>query len=440
MNDEFELRNRLKNADTGKNAPDINESVVARAALVKKRGFTSFRVARLTMAAASLSVVGLAVSTLSLNLGNTSAPLFELAGSSSSPSSMNSDAARAEGSPMVSDKMIWHPVNYNYLTGELSDQTGRGTVYQAELVGDPIQILTSLANTFGVTGEPKLDEWSTPEFPSYSIQNENRSLGIYFSGTGSWYYSAWSNFSYGCPTSDDSGDTKDGASESEAAVEYCEPTPTPELIPTESQMVSRAQEIFGAMGITLDVSAARAYRDDWGSSISFPNVQNGIATGMDYYLGWGMDGELSYASGHSFRLVERGEFSTISALSAVARISDWRWFGGAPSSYYEDLAVTSDSTMGVTSREAVAPEKPFVEQEPSENSEPVVIDLLVTRAEVATLTVYDSQGNLWFVPGYLLFNDQGWFDAIISLEDGVISLPEPMDFGVMPYLPEPAVD
>jgi hypothetical protein len=26
----------------------------------------------------------------------------------------------------------------------------------------------------------------------------------------------------------------------------------------------------------------------------------------------------------------------------------------------------------------------------------------------------------------VLFNDQGWFDSVISLEEGVIELPEPM--------------
>jgi hypothetical protein len=80
MNDEFELQKRLRSADPGAAAPTLNEGVVAKAALSKKRGFTSFRAARLTMAAASLSIVGLAVSTLSLNLGPSCAPLFELAG------------------------------------------------------------------------------------------------------------------------------------------------------------------------------------------------------------------------------------------------------------------------------------------------------------------------------------------------------------------------
>ena len=42
------------------------------------------------------------------------------------------------------------------------------------------------------------------------------------------------------------------------------------------------------------------------------------------------------------------------------------------------------------------------------------------------LSVWDSLGNYWLVPGYLLFNDQSWFDSVISLEEGVIELPEPM--------------
>jgi hypothetical protein len=37
---------------------------------------------------------------------------------------------------------------------------------------------------------------------------------------------------------------------------------------------------------------------------------------------------------------------------------------------------------------------------------------------------------MWLTPGYLLFNDQGWFDSIISLVEGVIELPEP--YVVMP--------
>lgn len=439
MSDEFELQKRLRSADPGATAPALNEGIVAKAALSKKRGFTSFRAARLTMAAASLSIVGLAVSTLSLNLGPGSAPLFELAGAGTSQTPMSADA-RAEGSPMVSDKMIWLPVSYNYLAGELSTDRGQGKVYQAELVGDPLEILEALGRIFGISGEPKLDEWSTPEFPSYSIQSENRSLGIYFSGTGNWYYSSWSNFDYGCPAIEPSEGKSEDGSESTSEPQFCEPKTTPELIPTEAQMLAQAQEIYGALGITLDTAAARIYRDDWGASVSFPNIQSGVDTGQDYYLGWGMDGKLSYASGHSFRLVERGEFRTISAFDSVARIADGRWFGGAPSSYFQSITATSEPAVLPSTRDAKGEDENFVSDDQPANLEPEIVDLLVNRSEAVTLTVFDAKGSLWFVPGYLLFNEQGWFDSIISLEEGVIALPERMDMEIMPYLPEPAVD
>lgn len=438
MNDEQELRSRLKNADPGKSAPQLNEGLVAQAALSKRRGLTSFRVARLTVAAASLSIVGLAATTLSLNLGPANSPLFELAGTGSNQAPMSSDLS-AESSPGMSDKMIWQPFSYNYIPGELSTANGQGRVYQAELIGEPIEILSSLAKVFGISGEAKLDEWSTPEFPSYSIQDGNRSVNIYFSGTGSWYHSSWSDYDYGCPVAQsDEGNSEQGAEKIEER-QFCEPKPTPELIPTEREMITQALEIFGAIGIDLEGSQARAYRDEWGASISFPNIQNGLDTGQDYYVGWGMDGKLSYASGASFRLVERGDFETISAVEAVARISDGRWFGGAPSSVYQNAVATSEPAVLPTTRDSATSEEGFISEEEVEFV-PEILDLLVNRAETATLTVYDAAGNLWFVPGYLLYNDQGWFDAIISLQDGVITLPEPMDFEIMPYLPEPAVD
>jgi hypothetical protein len=442
MNEEFELRQRIANADPAATGPTLNESVVAKAALGKPSRFTSFRVARMTMAAASLSIVGLAITSLSLPQ-TSSEPLFVLAqGGAQNASAMSAEAAPADGK-MVADSMIMPWFRYNYIAGDLSTETGRGKVYQAELVGDPIEILSRLADYFGVDGEPKLDEWATPEFPSYSIMSNNTSLSIYFSGTGGWSYSSWREYDYGCST-----DPSEGSEEQ--TEEYCEPKPSPELIPVEAELIRQAVELFQGLGTSVDSSQARVWRDVWGASVSFPNIQNGINTGMDFYLGWDMAGEISYASGYSFQLLERGEFDTISALDAVPRIADGRWYGGAASHYYENLAVTSDAA--VSSPMARSPEGEVaidagideggekvevLEPEPGMVfEEPEVMDLLVVRSEAATLSVFDAVGNFWFVPGYLLFNEQGWFDSIISLEEGIIQLPEPFNYDVMP-LEEP---
>ena len=60
---------------------------------------------------------------------------------------------------------------------------------------------------------------------------------------------------------------------------------------------------------------------------------------------------------------------------------------------------------------------------PDETATPKVVDLKINKSTAAMLGVWDAAGGFWLVPGHLLYNDQGWFDSIISLEDGVIQLP-----------------
>jgi hypothetical protein len=81
----------------------------------------------------------------------------------------------------------------------------------------------------------------------------------------------------------------------------------------------------------------------------------------------------------------------------------------------------------VGSDEMPAEESQPVDPEPVE---PTIVDLKINKSEEVLVSVYDTSGNMWLVPGYLLFNDQGWFDSIVSLVEGVIQLPDP--YTVMP--------
>jgi hypothetical protein len=67
---------------------------------------------------------------------------------------------------------------------------------------------------------------------------------------------------------------------------------------------------------------------------------------------------------------------------------------------------------------------------------PQIVDLKINKSTAAMLGVWDAAGGFWLVPGHLLYNDQGWFDSIISLEEGVIELPKYEE--VMPMI-EPGV-
>jgi hypothetical protein len=69
---------------------------------------------------------------------------------------------------------------------------------------------------------------------------------------------------------------------------------------------------------------------------------------------------------------------------------------------------------------------------PGEQIEPETVTLTVVESESALLSIWDANGEVWLVPGYILVNDQGWFGAVISLIEGVIELPKETEVDIMP--------
>lgn len=448
MNDEFEFESRLKNADPAKDFEPLDGIVVAKAMQSNKRsaGF-SYKAFRMALGGVGAGAFALTAA-LVLPGALTPAPLFSMAGGASA-TNLSAPAAESADSKMASGYWPGY-IEYNYIADGLSADGGRGKVYKAELVGDPTQIMANLATLFGVEGVAKQDEWSTPEYPSYSISGENYSLNLYWSGTGSWSFNRWDPTAWTCqevmPIEGDGSASSDQEASVEPSQPVCDgPTPTPELIPTESEMNTELDAILAKLGTKLDKSLMSVYRDDWGSSLNIPYVVNGMELPISFYIGWDMRGEVSYVSGNSFELKEAGEFNTISPKDAVARISDWRWSGSAPNSLYnsnttmrlgaseamvdpavtEEAPVSSDTSIAVDEPNPSSPET----SEPVQ-TEPTIVDLKVNKSETSMLGVWDASGGFWLVPGYVLYNDQGWFSTIISLVEGVIALPAPVEMGV----------
>ena len=129
-----------------------------------------------------------------------------------------------------------------------------------------------------------------------------------------------------------------------------------------------------------------------------------------------MDGKLTYFSSHSIELVARGSFDTVSAIDAVSRISEGRWYGNPPESFYRSLEgqMAADSRMassepaesGISDEirsepyledgtapaiepDAVSIDEPYTE-DPNQDYEPEIIQLTVERAEATMLSVWDS--------------------------------------------------
>lgn len=474
FDDSEALRERIRQADPANNFETLNEGVVAKAALATPRRNRALGFAGAGLVTASVMVLALAV-------GVQQQPLIKLGNSSG--------GAASEALASGDRAMMYNPFRYEYVAGAaLSNERGRGSVYELALTGSPREKLAELAGRFGFSGEIVRDEWSTAENPSFSISEENRYLSIYWGGTGSWNFSSWSDSWGGCsepyegdvglggevapdaavvapdtavvePETDEASAEGAGSAPIDRGICEWSLTPTPELIPTRAEITRQALDLFAATGLEVSAADLRIYRDEWGASASAALRVDGEATGVEWYVGWGSNGEISYATGHSVSPIARGEFRTISPVAAVERLGDWRWYGSAASEIYEQFYGTGRERGVATSMPAEAGDQPMADDglavdggESAEESEvpaqkpetdvdimPVfpegeeqVITVTVESAQAVMLTIYDANGAAWLVPGYLMFNSEGYFDTVIALEDGVIELPEPVDFDIMP--------
>ena len=431
MNEKYESpEQRLQAADPAVSASPLGEDILS----TPGARHSATRLPRKLNSSALVGAgTGVAAIALALNLslaGVSSEPLITLGDNSNARNQSTSLASGSAPEGLANDvastdkMMIWQ--DYNYIAGsDLSTEAGTGFIYKVSKVGEPRAILQNLADYFGVAGKPSTDEYSTPEYPSYSISGDNYYLNINWSGTGSWSYGSWTNAVWEeCvyPLEDSRSSTEEAVdsetvdSETVDALPLCkEPVPTPELIPSKSQLQSEAFELFSATGFNGSISDVVVYRDEWGAWANASYLVDGQPVAIDWSAGWGSDGKLSWAGGHSVSIEKvDGSFGTISPSAAVERLNDGGWWGGLPYSFYASNAVTSEAAASY----------------PMTDGERQTIEVTVGSAESVLLTVYDATGNTWLVPGYAMNHDLGWFDAVIAVEDGVIELPDYSD--VMP--------
>jgi len=344
----------------------------------------------------------------------------------------NSSSMVSEGSE---DKMMMPYATYEYVAGaDLSNESGSGKVYKLVRDGSPESVLTNLASVFGIEGTvrpyPEFDDQNpgyflgTTEDP-WGGDNQEPMISVWWTGSGSWnYYSSADETvsSSSCLDQDADG----------ICQEWSEILPTPELLPSREEAISKALEIFNATGLAATESDLKVDYSEWGVFISAGLKVDSQPTSIEWYIGWSSTGEISYAGGHSVVAEEVGTYDTVSAAQAVNRLTDWRWFGSAATSFYDKYFDPSSASNSRTDQ-MIEPGVPEGEEAP----EPEILTLTVVTAEKALVTVWDTSGVVWLVPGLIMVNDKGWFDSVISLVEGVIALPEPSTEDIEPL---PAVD
>ncbi len=372
-----------------------------------------------------------AIIAITLVVNPSTQPLIQLAaspGGGESRSTMMSESS--------DDKMMIMPfTTYSYIAGaDLSNETGSGQVYKLVRTGNPESLLANLAQVFGIEGSVKKYPDFSDQNPGYffgesedpwGADNLNPLVSLWWSGTGSWNY--YNPGDIGASSSSCEETDPDGACQ-----EWTEILPTPELLPTRAEAIAKALEIFGATGLSVTESDLRIDYSEWGVYISAAMKVDGQPTSIEWYIGWSSIGEISFAGGHSVVAEAVGTFDTISAVQAVERLDDWRWFGSAATSFYDKYQGDS-AGISVRSEETIEPG----ESEPEQPTEPEMITITIISAERALVSIWDAVGDVWLVPGLIMVNDQGWLSSVISVVDGVIALPEP---SIVEIEPLPADD
>lgn len=501
-----DLDARLKKAFTPDTQTTAGDTVIdpdtlqaRRVTLVNPKARRATALAGATGALATIA----AVAVVTTSVFGPQEPLFTLAGG------MGGEGAAL--SAESADTRIAQWVEYRYVAGEsLSKDSGRGEVYQLVLTGTPESVLTDVGQVFGITGDINESLYFDPAYPSYVIGSREwdggPSVTINWMGTGSWWYSDPAAYPEpDCPevdpnTEPDSDGDPDRVIEESDIIECVYTAPTGSF-PSEAEAKRLAADIFSQTGFPVEANDVRVlYADEWGMSLAASLTVAGEETAIEWALGIAPGGIISYASGHSITVENRGEFDTISAYDAVERLEDGNWWGSPGPEFYDNQPMiaearlaedttdtnTSDTNTDTstdpstdtpvsdtdsndgemsegsgtdpetptdTSSDPTEPTEPtpdtpvdsgeVIEPLPGDDvpiqTEPEVVEVTVTSAKDALLLVYDQSGGAWFVPGFVMVHDQGWWVSVISLIEGVIQMPEPMDYDIMP-LPEPYIE
>lgn len=489
------------------NAPELSPELVAGASARTAPRLPNIRRRRQVAGGAVAALAAVTVGSLVVTTPFERDPLFVAGGQGG-----NATASAAESSD-AARLMIYRQYEYSAGAG-LSKDGGSGTVYQLRQAGSPQERVAEIARIFDLDGEVEKPEYFDPKHPSYVVGSQDGtgpSVTVTWTGTADWWYNNPTSWvTYECDFAETMTDDEKILEEqkcADAGAKAAEEAPN--LAPDEAEARQLAADLFGKTGLDVSPDDVTANADDWQTTATANLEVDGVETSLAWSVSWDKSGEISWASGPSVELVERGDFGTISASDAVKRLDDYRWFGaagpkyqggfhtlaaesgvarmeagvadsgpGTPTSSDGDVATeppaeptspdaggTVDGSIGTEEpstgggqdgepgtgiEPAPAPsEEPVEPAEPDDVAtpepmpvdpieptiepmpEPEVVKVTIEKAESTLLLMWDSEGNAWLVPGFAMEQPEGMWGTVVSLEEGVIELPEPIEFEPM---------
>ncbi|MEK9602463.1 MAG: hypothetical protein VW015_03250, partial [Pontimonas sp.] len=195
-------------------------------------------------------------------------------------------------------------------------------------------------------------------------------------------------------------------------------------LPSVAEATDMAVELFQKSGLKVTASEVTVLaNDEWGVGLSAIQTIEGVDTALEWSVFFAPGPTLASVSGHAATPQSRGVFDTVSPRDALERLESGLWWGSPAPLYHSGFDSVFEDSHSF--------------DEPLSFEPGDVITVTVDSADEAPLLIWDAQGTAWLVPGYIMrHGDEPWnASAVISVEEGVIELPDPMMVDIMP-IPE----
>lgn len=419
MNEKFEpdqAVEALQKAAKSVRAPKLDESILenatkvaAKPSLVERLGLHR-KLAGFSLAGAAASVAVAAVVLGGLVNPQTT---FTLEMGASAPHGSNKSLLGDSADSKVGSSSYWpSPIQIEYVASDtLSDATGSGSIYEfvnnttaKELSASIKRVLkidrSVVTETYGV------DTSNGTEKVTYFNLNSG-AINVYVSDTNGAL-----GFNYSNGDAYITGDcVKEESSPQTPDVTYCvENAPVKANLPSDNAAITQALEVFKGLGFDTTAGDIKVNRSEDSMYASAPIKVDGKSTGLSWDISWGNSGEVSGVNGYAVDAVKVADVSTISAKDTVKRMSDYRWTASGSAELYNYLPTVSSRSTGE-----------------SIGTEGKKQTMLIVKATEVMGIIYDANGKMWVVPCFALYAENDNYPLVhVSVQDGVIKLPEPI--------------
>lgn len=336
-------------------------------------------------------------------------------------------AEMAATSPMVDDKMMYRPVDWNFVVGDLPALDSPAWAWVLRGGARPSESqLSSLADYFDIAGgftertEGAGESWEYTTWMAGSTDGSKPSINVSNDAMLSWWYSEGYGEVVavaGCalPPEVQPADSSVPVSEPLVASEPCGPPMDPPAgVPSKAEAIDKFRDMVRALGYSADDMAIDAWADDWAASVTGWLKLDGVRSPMSMSASYGENGTLTWASGVLAAPEKFAEYPRIGTKAALERMTkeyNAPWTGGP---MMRSGAVAIDAMpIEPVSPDSMPPDSVPVNTMPVDTMpvEPETITVAIEGVEEELVYVWSEDGAVYLVPGYAFLATQDGYQS-----------------------------